>query len=739
MLKFAFPHYVCMVDGSRTTGKRELTLNRRSVLAAMGGLTIGAAGVGSASATQDGDTVTLVHDTHFHGRFEDASDAELNIERYYAVAQALREQHENAAFVGNGDDLAPSLLGLEYEGEHMVEALNYMQPDVVGAGNHEFDFGVDVAEQRFTDSEFPWVVANLLTPDGEPVPGTERWTVVETGSASIGVFGMGTEGFHDITSYPEDWQVLGNVEAAREAVTALREEEGVDFVVCASHVSTGAQERIAEEVDGLDAIVGSHSGVTFEEPADIEGTTVAEFGDEFANLGRLTFDLESGDIVDWERIDFYNSAALEDGESPPGGDHDNHVPRDVQEISGDQELASLADEYIEKLEDRLSEPVVQSEVALNATFDNYAVETGLGNLITDLMRQVGNLDREVDVGIQNAGGIRSNTVYGPGEITGIDVMDILPFPNEIAVYEVSGEQLHTYLENSVRPMPGDFGSQPAIQVSGISYEWTGHDGEREVENTFVGGEPLDESESYLVATNDFVAGRSVLGEGDLVLQSGQFQGPFVVDQLEARETVAPEREHRMIRVDEEVGDAAVSADGDTLSVTAPIPDAAEGTAPAETYRVVSRDGSVVDPESVEAADGEVTATFAAGDLADLASGENPTLRLIGGFDPDEQHYGYENDEGDLRELPPSSGYEFHQLKSSIDAAAVRSAVQEQTETETAVETTTTETETTEGTTAEDETGGTTPGFGAAAGAAGVAGGAYLSRRLTADDAENDEA
>ena len=711
------------MDDERERATAPCGLSRRGLLTAVaGGVTVGS--FGSLPVTGQEGTVTVLHDTHFHGRFEAAGEPSKDIVAYDAIVSEFRAAHDGTVFFGNGDDLAPSVLGLEYEGEHMVEALNEMGVDAVGVGNHEFDFGAETATDRFADSEFPWVAANLLTPDGDPVPGAERWTTVEAGDHTVGVFGLGSEGFENITDYPDDWQVLDTVEAAREAVAALEGE--ADFIVCASHLSSGAQEQVANEVDGLDAVIGSHSGIVFDEPATIGGTTVAEFGDEFGHLGRLTFDLDTGELGEWERFDFYNAGALDDGESPPGGDSENHVPRDVQEITGDEELASITQEYTTELEERLGQPVVESEVELNATFDNYAVETGLGNLITDLMRGVGNFETEIDVAVQNAGGIRSNTVYGPGPITGVNVMDILPFPNEIEVYELSGAKLRQYVRDSVRPMPGDFGSQPAIQVSGISYEWRGHDGESSVENVFVGGEPLDEEETYLVSTNDYVAGRSVIGEGERVLSSGQFQGPFVMEQLEERDTIAPTRGHRMIRVDETVEPATVEGDDDTVTLTASLPtDAAEGVAP-DSYRVIPRVGESLTPESVSATDGTVAATFDATELTELAEIDDPTLRLVGGFDPDEEHYGYTNDEGELIELPPSSGYDYHQLKASVDASAVLEATATATATDT-------ETEATTDSDAETETTGNQPGFGAAAAVGGAAGGAYLYDRLTDDD------
>ena len=733
---------------------------RRLLAATAGGLTVGALGTGAtgSAAAQDDGTLTLVHDTHFHGRFEDAGNEAIDIARYYNIVEEFRAEYPNTAFFGNGDDLAPSVLGLEFEGEHMVEALNEMGPDAIGAGNHEFDFGVDTASERFQASEFPWVIANLLTPEGEPVPGAKRWTTVEVGSYTVGVFGMGTTGFYDITDYPEDWQVLGYTETAEAAVEALEPE--TDFIVCASHVSSGVHETIAA-VDGVDAIVGSHSGVVYEEPQTIEGTTVAEFGDEFAHIGRLTFDVETGDLADWERVDLYDSEALDEDESPPEST-ENYTPRDVRSVDREATIAEIADGYLADLEERLGQPVVETEVELNASFDNYEIETGWGNLMTDLMRQVGNLDEDIDVAVQNSGGIRSGSTYGPGELTGSDVMNILPFPNEIVVYELTGAQLRSYLERSVRPMPGDFGAQPAIQVSGVSYEWTGHDGEGQVRNVWVGGEPLDPEATYLVSTNDFVAGRSEeFVEDSRVFNSGQFQGPFVKDTLDTEyDTIAPEREERMIRVDEVIDDATVGGSAETLSVSFAPTDAVTSIVE-DTFRLVAPGHGTVEAASVSGGEEVVVELAAEAALEALDATGADALSLVGGFDPNSEHYGYENEEGELIELPVNASYDYYELRTSLSASDVRETVGGDGD----------DSDGDDGSDGSDgsdggdgddgsdgsdgsdggdgsgmdgsdggdggETGDSTPGFGPLAGAAGVSGAAYLYGKYGASDGPDD--
>ncbi|PSP96183.1 hypothetical protein BRC94_13380 [Halobacteriales archaeon QS_5_70_17] len=434
-----------MVDVTDRTDETD-GVKRRDVLAATaGGLAAGGLGISQVGTVvaESGETVTILHDSHFHGRFGDPDDgSEMDIARYQTLIDERRSARENAVFVGNGDDLGPSIMGLVHEGEHVIEALDYLDPLAVGVGNHEFDFGIDTATERFEASDFPWVVANLLTPDDDPIPGTQRWITRDVGGITLGVFGSGVGSFHDITDYPERHRVLDPVEASREATTHLR-DAGADVVVLASHTNHDTHYDIAEAVDGLDAIVGSHSGITTEEPEVHSGTVISEIGDEFAHLGELTLDA-GGNLVEWQR----------------------HDP-DPAALDPDSGMAEIVLKWQDKLEEELGQVYFTTDVELDARFaTNYARESALGNLICGLMAEyveghVSEVD-EVDAALQNAGGIRSNAVYGPGGITGLEWLDVLPFPNTIVAMDVAGSTLRDLLRSQVSALPdSSYGAQPA--------------------------------------------------------------------------------------------------------------------------------------------------------------------------------------------------------------------------------------------------------------------------------------
>jgi hypothetical protein len=89
-------------------------------------------------------------------------------------------------------------------------------------------------------------------------------------------------------------------------------------------------------------------------------------------------------------------------------------------------------------------------------------ENALCNLVTDSMREIGN----ADVSIMNAGTVLID--INPGNITYQDVINTMPFSNDVLVKSIKGQNILEALEFGVRTLPGETTRFP--QVSGISYK-----------------------------------------------------------------------------------------------------------------------------------------------------------------------------------------------------------------------------------------------------------------------------
>jgi hypothetical protein len=105
---------------------------------------------------------------------------------------------------------------------------------------------------------------------------------------------------------------------------------------------------------------------------------------------------------------------------------------------------------------------------------------------------------------KTGGGIRTDTLYPAGDITDLLIKQILPFGNTIVELEISGSTLLDALENGVSDFETLEGRFP--QVSGMKYTWDpGAAAGNRIESIMIDETPLDESATYTLGTNNFMA------------------------------------------------------------------------------------------------------------------------------------------------------------------------------------------------------------------------------------------
>jgi 2',3'-cyclic-nucleotide 2'-phosphodiesterase (5'-nucleotidase family) len=486
------------------------------------------AGVGLAQG-EGAHEVVILHDTHFHGKF--GSEDEANIARYAALVGRLKEGRDNVLFVGNGDDLAPSLFASIYHGSHMIDALNAMGLDYDTFGNHEFDYGPDNLLEQVEASDFAWVTGNIV--DGRTgdafgaEQGVRRYLVHELPSGlRVGVTGFAPPDTPEVTTLGPNARMADLFTAARDVVADLR-AEGVDLVVVLSHLCGPTAEELARRVDGIDVIVGDHCSALLEEPLVVGDTILSRAGHEFEYLGELTLQVGADGVSDW-------SFSLH----PVTADIEPHP-----------EVARIVSAREEELDAELSEAVGETAVPLEVRREAVrSEETNIGNFIA--MRD----ETGADVALQNGGSIRADRIIEPGELTLRDVIETLPFENYVVMLEVTGETLREALELSVSTVAEGHGR--FLQVSGLSFSYDpdAPAGTR-VREVTVGGEALDPERTYTLATNSFMAGG---GDGYEMLagapvlideDSGPLHSTLVEETIRERSPIAPEVEGRIRTVE----------------------------------------------------------------------------------------------------------------------------------------------------------------------------------------------
>jgi len=477
--------------------------------------------------------VTLFHDTHLHGNLEGQDG--VTLAHYVGLIRQLRAdlpEPANSLFLGNGDDVGPSLMSSVFRGRHTAEALSAGGLDVNTFGNHEFDFGPDNLRDVILRADYPYVTANVRDSGTGDAFGSDlgvrKWLIRQIAGVRFGITGLAPADTATLTNVGPNATVLDPVDAMRAVVPEMR-AAGAQVVVLLSHLCGDDTERVAALVDGIDVAVGDHCSRVLEQPRVINGTIISRRGDEMKLVGQLDLYIANGRVARFI--------------------YTQHTVRAEGPV--DQGIAGLVSRYKNQLDADLLTEVGEATSALDATRNVVrGEESAAGNLIADALRAW----RSSHVAIQNGGGIRGDRVFGPGVLLKRDIQEMLPFANYGVVLQLSGADLWVALENGVSQAEQGAGRFP--QVSGLAFTWdpAAPVGAR-VQQVLVGDEPLDMDAVYTVATNDFMAaggdGYDVLRNADVLVpaSAGPLLTNLVIDYIQGRGAVAIEVEGRIRKVE----------------------------------------------------------------------------------------------------------------------------------------------------------------------------------------------
>lgn len=506
--------------------------------------------------------LTIMHTNDTHAHLD-------NIARRITAIKQVREQNPSALLLDAGDVFTGTLYFNEYNGLADLEFMNLIGYDAMTFGNHEFDKGTSVLANFVKDANFPFVSANVNFKqdanlnknfkdkisehpyDGDIYNGI----IKEVNGEKIGIFGLTTAETKDISSPGPDVEFQNYIDEAKQAVKEFK-EEGINKIIALTHIgfNDGGGDNdltLAKEVEGIDVIVGGHSHDKLDSPVVVdagkEPTVIVQANEYSKFLGTLDVEFdkkgkvisESGKLIDLEQK--INGAYV---------------------IQSDPEASQI-------LETKYKPAVVEKQQTVigSTTVDLIGgnppartVETNLGNLITDgMLAKAKTINPNTVIAFQNGGGIR--TSVAAGDITLAKVLEIMPFGNTLGIMQLTGSEIKEALETSVQNVPGAFGG--FLQVSGLKFTYNSSlpVGQRvqaiDVKEDGVNYVPIDNSKTYVVATNTFTAkggdGYTVFAK---VYSEGRVSEPGYVDweiftdyvASQPGKTVSPTVEGRIINL-----------------------------------------------------------------------------------------------------------------------------------------------------------------------------------------------
>lgn len=504
-----------------------------------------------AAETQD-NKIVIYATNDVHCGIEQTVDDDGTVETmgYAGVAAVVKSAEEiylseNVTLIDAGDFAQGGSVGTVSQGAYIVDLMNAVGYDIATLGNHEFDYGMEVLfDDIIANSEFSYVSSNFIDVEtGNSL--VDAYEIVNYGDIDVAFVGLTTpetftssnptnfqnEAGEYIYSFCEgnDGQDLyDNVQAAIDAALA----DGAEYVVAIGHMGIEDSATPWKSTDvianttGIDVFVDGHSHSTIYETATNEAgeeVYLVQGGTKLSSMSEIIIDKVTGEIT-------------------------------VTEIAGyagqDADVLALVDEINADLEELLQEVVAESAVDLTTmTADGEtrairSAETNLGNLVADAYRSL----MVADVAVTNGGGVRADILAG--EITYEEIINVLPFGNEISLIEVTGEQIMQALEMGAMESPNEFGG--FLQVSGMTYtinpeiptpvvtneygEFVELVGENRVTDVTVGGEAIDLEKTYTLASHDYLIksggdGLTMFKECTIVKDSVYLDNQVLIDYI----------------------------------------------------------------------------------------------------------------------------------------------------------------------------------------------------------------
>ncbi len=435
--------------------------------------------------------LVILHTNDIHSHFE-------QMPKVAAAIAEMKRRHSagEVLTIDCGDHIDRMRLETEgSEGLANISIMNATGYDAAVLGNNEgltLPPGV-LARLYGTHAEFTVIGSNMFEAATGKIP---SWMapchIAQVGGLRIGLIGV-TAPFTDFYKLL-GWDVRDPFRTVAELVSKLRAQ--AQLVVVVSHLGLTQDVRLAEEVDGIDCIIGGHTHHLLENPLRVRNTHICAAGKFGRHVGEVTmhYDADARKLV-----------------------HFSGRCEEVSSYPDDPDIVRLAAQYKESGKDKLGRVVASLDAPLSI---DWKTESPLGNLLASGLRKW----TGAEIGIVNAGQILDG--LEAGRVTQGRLHEICPSPVNPCRMRLLGEHLWRALEESLlddfvlKPIRG-FGFRGEVLgtlcLDGMTVEY---DASRppynKITGAWVGGIPFDKRREYSVGTIDMFT----FGVGYLSLREG---------------------------------------------------------------------------------------------------------------------------------------------------------------------------------------------------------------------------
>ena len=451
--------------------------------------------------TQNNDTFRqkTLYGNDFHGHLG-------AFRKFKTVSDRFKLENPTGDVIFSGDEWVGS--GRE-KNIAIVKMMNMCNITAAAPGNHNMDYkGAEGLSEMLDYAKFKTLALNMQPKDNTKIASyplkddidagrLAASMVVEENGKKIGYIGLvPCDLFSRLSSQSKEGTQDIKILNLQETLTAVQKEveklekQGVNIIKLVSHLGKDASVQLAQNVSGIDIINDGHSH------DKLEGLV----------YGKNLFKSPRGE---WVIITQAGKNGHSYGVLDVVYDKQGRIIQAKNEVKNlDKEPENLVVKMVEDMS--LGKPQTIGIMAheVKSKPETVLEESPLSAFLSDAYMKYS----DADLVFNNMGGIRASLPAGP--VTDRDIMDLMPFYNDVNVYKLSEKDIVDVLNSAVQAT-GKYHRTGALQVSGLRYKIGKDDRVKDIVLVKKDGTqvPLDaqnpsSDKFFKVAYNTFVAGGS---------------------------------------------------------------------------------------------------------------------------------------------------------------------------------------------------------------------------------------
>ena len=483
----------------------------------------------------DEEDIIILHTNDVHCGLNDT----IGYDGLMLYKRELQEKYKYILTVDTGDHIQGDTIGILSKGQDIINIMNEIEYDVVTIGNHEFDYGLEALYNCSISLNSGYISTNFCYRKNQSNIFTKH-IIKEIANKKILFLGLTTPQtltktylnkiFDDEDKLAYDfWAANGEEDFYKNVqnyINKITEENNVNYTIILSHLGNEtsnpySSSALISHIGNITAVIDGHSHENYNSTfKDIDGKDIplVQAGTKLNYVGILK--IKANGNITSELI-----SEIPKPKNTTGAKRIKRYNRDDEDNKNnkdrwvDEEMMEYINNITETHTDELKQIIGTTNFNLIINIDknkdnqiSRGEESTLGDLITDAIRYVG----EGDISMMSAGSIRTDLLNGT--ITYKNIIEILPYFNDIIKKNVSGQDILDAIEYGVRYLPQKSARFP--QVSGISFKvditfdstvevdenqmFVRVKGDRRVYDAKIGNKKIDPHKNYTISFDNYI-------------------------------------------------------------------------------------------------------------------------------------------------------------------------------------------------------------------------------------------